>query len=165
MDLIKIFNNVRDIPYRIPLNYEEEDNCCSGKSEKLLKMFSENGIKARYRVCIFLWQDLNLPADLIKIPHDLDCTHSFVEVFLNGSWKKIDATWDISLSEIFHINIWDGKSSTKIGVKPIKTFTPKKSMSIMSNQSKEVIENDLSRNREFYKAFNDWLEKIRKQKG
>lgn len=159
--LVSAFKSVRDIPYKIPLNYEEEDNCCSGKSSKLFDILKINGYKVRYRVCVFLWDDIPLPEDVKKVPHDKDCTHTYVEIFLEGRWKVVDPTWDNGLKNIFHINEWDGKSDTEIAVIPIKIFTPLKSLSIVSDQTKEVIDDDLNRNREFYKALNEWLNRIR----
>jgi len=161
MDLVSLFNSVRDIPYRIPLKYGEEDNCCSGKHEKLFNLLTKHGYKVRYRVCVFLWSSLNLPPELEKIPHDNDCTHTYLEIIIDGTWKILDATWDIGLKNIFHINKWDGKSDTKIAVKPVKIFTPQKSLKIVNNQNEDVIKKDLEINGKFYKGFNEWLDKNR----
>lgn len=161
MSLISLFNSIRDIPYRIPLKWDEQDNCCSGKHEKLFNLLTENGYEVRYRVCVFLWSSLNLPQELKKITHEDDCTHTYLEIKIDGNWKTLDATWDNSLSGFFHINQWDGKSNTEIALKPIKIFTPKKSLEIVNNQNEEVIKKDLQINGEFYKAFNDWLEQKR----
>ena len=43
--LVSIFESIRDIPYRIPLKWDEEDNCCSGKHERLLKLLTDQGYK------------------------------------------------------------------------------------------------------------------------
>jgi len=109
MDLISTFKSIRDIPYKIPLKWGEEDNCCSGKHEKLLNLLKKMGYGARYRVCVFLWSGLNLPPKLEKIPHEDDCTHSYLEIKIGDEWKVLDATWDIGLKGIFHVNEWDGK--------------------------------------------------------
>ncbi|MCK5123489.1 MAG: hypothetical protein KAQ87_05095 [Candidatus Pacebacteria bacterium] len=164
MDLILIFNLIRDIPYKIPLKWKEEDNCCSGKHEKLFDLLTKQNCKVRYRVCVFLWNSLNLPLKLKKIPHDNDCTHTYLEIYLNNSWKVLDATWDKELKNLFYINEWDGKSNTEIAVKPIKIFTPQKSLKIVNDQDENLIKKDLEVNKRFYKAFNNWLDENRKQK-
>lgn len=92
-----------------------------------------------------------------KIPHDNDCTHTYLEIKIDGDWKTLDATWDSDLKGIFYINQWDGKSNTEIALKPVKIFSPQKSLEIVNNQSEEVIQKDLQINKEFYKAVNDWL--------
>ena len=162
MDLISTFESIRDIPYRIPLKWGEEDNCCSGKHEKLFNLLKKKGYDVRYRVCVFLWSSLNLPTELDKIPHDDDCTHTYLEIKISDNWKILDVTWDIGLKNLFHINKWDGKSDTEIAVKPTKIFTPQKSLKIVNNQDEEVINKDLKINGEFYKGFNKWLDKNRK---
>ncbi len=97
-----------------------------------------------------------------KIPHNNDCTHTYLEISIDGNWKILDATWDIGLKKLFHINKWDGKSNTEIAVKPIKIFTPQESLEIVNHQDEEVINKDLKINGEFYKYFNEWLDKNRK---
>ncbi len=159
---IIIFNSIRDIPYRIPLKWKEEDNCCSGKHERLFKLLTERSYKVRHRVCVFSWSSLGLPPELEKIPHDDDCTHSYLEINIKGKWKVLDATWDKGLKNIFHVNEWDGKSGTEIAVKPIKIFSPRKSLEIINDQNKEVIEKDLKINCKFYRGFNEWLNMCRK---
>jgi hypothetical protein len=162
MDLVSVFNSIKDIPYRIPLKWGEEDNCCSGKHEKLFNLLTKKGYEVRYRVCVFLWSSLNLPPELEKIPHDKDCTHTYLEIKIDGDWKILDATWDSGLKNFFHINEWDGKANTEIAVKPTKIFTPQKSLEIVNNQNEEVIKKDLQVNGEFYKEFNKWLDENRK---
>ena len=162
MDLISIFNSVRDIPYRIPLKWDEEDTCCTGKCKKLLKLLKEKGYEVRYRVCCFLWSSLNLSSELAKIPHDDKSTHAYLEIKIDDGWKILDATWDNKLETIFDVNEWDGKSNTEIAVKSTKIFTPQKSLEIMNNQDEEVTNKDLEINGKFYKGFNEWLDKNRK---
>ena len=162
VDRINAFDSIRDISYQIPLAWGEEDKCCSGKHEKLLKILTKQGYKVRYRVCVFLWNSpRKLPLKLEKIPHDNDCTHTYLEVYLGGKWRVLDATWDKGLRKLFPINEWDGKSSTKLAVKSIKIFSPKKSLRIVKNQTKKIIEEDLKRNGKFYAAFNKFLEEKR----
>jgi len=162
MDLISTFESIRDIPYRIPLKRGEEDDCCMGKHERLLNLLKKDGYGVRYRVCAFLWSDLNLPPELKTVPHDEDGTHAYLEIKLGDEWKILDASWDIGLKGIFHINKWDGKSDTEIAVKPTKIFTPQKSLDIIKNQNEEEIRKELKINGEFYKGFNEWLDKHRK---
>lgn len=162
MDIVSLFNSVRDVPYRIPLKWGEKDNCCSGKSERLYKLLEKRGFEVRYRVCVFLWSSLGISSELKKMSHEDDCTHTYLEIKINSKWKILDATWDSGLKNLFHINQWDGKSDTKIAVKPIKIFTPEKSLEIVKNQNREVITKDIKINGKFYKAFNDWLERNRR---
>jgi hypothetical protein len=163
MDIVEIFDSVRDIEYRIPLAAEEEDRCCSGKSEMLLGRLRRNGYEARPRICYFLWSDLQIPEKVLNVPHDNECSHEYVEVHIDGRWVIADATWDIGIGKAFHVNHWDGKSDTIVAVKAIRTLTPEESEVCIRNEaSKEAMEADLKKNGMFYKAFNDWLEELRR---
>ncbi|MBI2583322.1 MAG: hypothetical protein HYW25_01520 [Candidatus Aenigmarchaeota archaeon] len=161
--IISLFRKVRDIPYRIPVKYGEEDFCCSGKSKLLHKLLTKEGCKVRYRVCVFRWSDLNIPQELEGIKHDKECTHTFLEIMIEGKWRVLDATWDSRLKNLFHVNEWNDKSAMKIAVKPIKTFSPEKSVDVIKKYSgREAMERDLKANGKFYKAFNEWLEENRR---
>ena len=163
MNIIKEFNKVRDIPYRIPLSLEEPDDCCSGKADKLFKIFKDGGYNARYRLCTFRWSSLNLPKELQDIPHDDNSSHSYLEIEIDGKWKIIDVTWDKGLKGLFVVNEWDGKSDTEIAVPCIECLSPEKSLGYIKHVSTpEAIMSDLKLNGDFYKAFNKWLDDNRK---
>lgn len=160
---IKYFYFVRDIPYKIPLSMKETDYCCGGKHEILVGLLKSLGLEARNRVCLFFWDSLILPQKLQKVSHENDCTHTYLEVKIGNKWIILDATWDVALERKFHVNEWDGKSNTKIAVEPTKIFSPQKSKRILREFKKEDnIIKDLRENGRFYKAFNDWLERIRR---
>lgn len=157
---IKVFEEIRDIPYRISLSTREKSNNCVGKHILLLKKLSDLGYNCQYRVCTFNWSDLDLPNELLTIPHENESTHVFLEVEIDGLWKNVDATWDQSLSKILPINSWDGESNTQIAVPVVKLFSIEKSKQIMSAGDNSTIE-DLKINGEFYKKINEWLESVR----
>lgn len=164
MNLATEFEKVRDIPYRIPLSLEEQDDCCSGKAEKLFRVLKGHGYEVRYRLCTFRWSDLNLPKEILEIPHDDESSHTYLEIKVDGRWKIIDATWDKKLKGIFNINEWDGKSDTEIAVPVIECLSPEKSLEYIKYISTpEAIVADFEINGEFYRAFNEWLEAKRKQ--
>jgi len=159
MNIIKEFEKVRDIPYRIPLFPEEPDECCTGKAEMLFKVFKKGGYEARYRLCTFRWNSLNLPKEIQKVPHDDNSSHTYLEIKIDEQWKVIDATWDSKLKDIFNANEWDGKSDTEIAVNCIECLSPEESLEYIKHiLTPEAIIFDLKVNRKFYKAFNEWLE-------
>ena len=155
--LTKIFNQVRDIPYNIPLSPKETDYCCSGK-HKIFKQLLENlAYQVRYRVVSFTWDSLKLPTEIFAIPHENSSTHVYLEIFIDNQWQDVDVTWDIGLKSIFPINQWNGGKNI-IAVPVLKKFSSKKSQEIMDNETEEEITNDLKINGKFYEAFNWWLE-------
>lgn len=164
MNIIEEFKKVRDIPYRIPLSLEEPDDCCSGKSDRLFKIFKSAGYDVRYRVCTFRWSDMTLPAGVQEIPHEDECTHSYLEIKIGDAWIIVDATWDKGLESAFDISGWDGRSSTKVAVPVREYFTPEKSAEYMEESlSPEAIAEDIKKNGQFYKVFNEWLEEVRRK--
>jgi hypothetical protein len=160
-NLQKVFIEIRDIPYSIPLAYGAEDRCCAGKHKKFFEILKKDGYDVRWRVCSFKWSAMSLPKNLLIIPHDDNSTHAYLEIVVDGEWKKVDATWDKFLKRILSINEWDGISDTKIAVPVILTYSPEESLSIMEDEGREIVEADLKVNGSFYKAFNNWLEEAR----
>ncbi len=162
MDILDTFNQIRDIPYRIPLTLEEEDECCVGKHKQLFELLKKEGYNLRYRVCTFSWSDLNIPEDIKSLPHDSESTHTYLEIEIDKKWIIMDVTWDITLSKILPVNNWDGTSDTKISVPVKKILSPEDSIKVVKEEEdKDSLINDLRRNKEFYQALNKWLESQR----
>lgn len=162
MDAVDYFKFVRDIPYKISTTLDEPDYSCSGKHKILYQLLSSIKLKVRYRVCEFLWEDVNLPKKVKKIPHENSCTHTYLEVFVpKRKWVVVDATWDKKLSKNFKINDWGGKNDTPIAVKTTKIYSPETSKKFVESESTKDIENDFKINGAFYEAINNWLEDIR----
>lgn len=156
----KIFSQVRDIPYSIPISTKETDHCCSGKHRILKKHLEDLDYQVRYRVVSFKWNSMNIPKELINIPHENLSSHVYLEILINNNWVDMDVTWDIGLKNIFSINKWDS-SHNIIAVPVLEKFSPKKSQEIINNETEEEINKDLDINGEFYKAFNFWLKNMR----
>lgn len=163
MNFIKKFNEIRDIPYKIPLSIHEKSQNCCGKHIELKKYFEKHWLEVRYRVCSFLWSSIHLPEKVKNIPHDDYSMHVYLEVYIENKWVAVDATWDSEIEDILLVNTWDGKIDTKIAVEPIEIFSLEKSKEIMQNPDNQEILDDLEKHGEFYKVFNNWLEEVRKE--
>jgi hypothetical protein len=156
------FTEIRDIPYRIPLGINEDDNCCVGKHIRLKEELEKLGYGVRYRTSSFKWSDLHLPEKLQNIPHENDCTHLYLEFKNDNIWHTLDATWDKELSPTFQVNDWDGKASTEILVPSIEVLSTDKSNEIVDIcYDKDVFDRDIELNGDFYNAINIWLELLR----
>jgi len=163
---IKLFRIVREIPYHIGIG-SEQDYCCSTKARILHLLLKSIGIKSRYMICEFRWENLNLPEDILKLPHEYPETHQYLEVWIpeKEKWVVVDPTWD---SRIKHPSIliaeWDGLNDTIIAVKVEKKYTPEESEKHIEKEkswTKEEIKNYMNKNRKFFIAFNNWLESLR----
>jgi len=162
MDQItQIFNQVRDIPYNIPLSSREIDHCCSGKHKILKQLLEDLDYQVRYRVVFFNWDSLKLPPEIFAIPHQNNSTHVYLEVLINNQWIDMDATWDNGLESVFSINQWNG-SPNIIAVPVLKKLSLEDSQKIIDNENETEINNNLKINGKFYQALNLWFQKIRK---
>lgn len=164
--IITIFNEIRDIPFKIPLSTKDELLDCAGKSIMLRKKFEEIGLKTRFSVCLFNWDDLSLPDKINKFPHDKDCTHTFVEALINDKWVKFDPSWDRALEKKLKISYFDGENDTILAVSPTELFDENKSEKIMKDQMdnfNNFLSDDLVRNGEFYNAINNYFAEIREE--
>ncbi len=161
MNLIEIFNNVRDIPYELPTNINNKNNSCLGKHRKLKSLLEKEGIKARYKICSYLWNSMNLPENVLSLIENDEATHLYLEILINKKWIILDATWDSNLKNIFEVNFWDGKSDTMIAVKPVKIFSVEESEKIIGDISAQDVLNNLGKDLDFKSTFNNWLSENR----
>lgn len=159
MDLISIFNSVRDIPFKLPESLEEENNTCWGKHRKLFLLLNQAGQKVRFRVCEFNWKEQKLPEEITNLPHKEQEYHLFLELNVNDKWLVIDCTMDSKLPKF---NTWDGKSDCNLGVKPTKIFTPLES-SFLEKQEPFKFPEIFRQNKEFFKQLNKFYDSLRKK--
>jgi hypothetical protein len=167
MDLeqIKIlFETERDIPYRIPLSISETNNCCAGKHVRLKQKLESLGIPFRWRICWFRWSDLPIPKDILNLPHTDESTHLYLELFIDGTWLTLDASWDKGLAAILPVSIWSEPfKGTPIAVPAYQTLSPEESETYMNSLADEEAEEDLQKNGLFFQALNTYLNEIRQR--
>jgi hypothetical protein len=86
----------RDIPFRTPLNTEEQGYACVAKPEILDRMLQTIGLESRHIIAKFLWEDVNLPEKVLKYNHEDPETHEYLEVKIpeTDEWVVVDPTWD-----------------------------------------------------------------------
>lgn len=163
-DIENLFRTVRDIPYRIPLTYDEVDCSCVGKNKTLMEELVRLDFEVRWRVCEFRWSDLPIPKHVLAACRNTEAEHAYLEVKIENTWQTVDATWDSGLSGVFEIAAWDGEGSSSVAVPVSSALSPEASASLMGGIGRVETEKDLQLNRDFYRAFNDWLESVRKNK-
>ncbi len=158
-DIKSIFLSVRDIPYRIPLEVSEKNNACVGKHFALKDALEKCGYKVRWAECTFSWSELQVPPEILAIPHAEPGYHVWLEVWIEDRWQTLDATWDISLAEALLVNTWEQFGNMVPGV-PVLEMIPYNQVEI-TREPPEGYESELKTERSFLKAFNDWLALIR----
>lgn len=166
---IECFRFIQNIPYKIGLYRGSPDYCCSSKSVMLRNLLHNIGLESRYIICTFDWTQTPAPSDVLKLPREPGETHQYLQVFIPETqrWIDCDPTWDETLRYArFPIASWDGLTSTTLAVKPLKIYTPQETLLLIEGYNdQKLIDKHLDFCRDFYQAFNQWLEKIRKENG
>ncbi len=161
--IIKIFEDVRDIPYRLRFSADDNDFSCDGKHRRLAELLIPLGYEVRPRTCLYKWESMPIPQSILKLDPAEFYLHRFLEILIGDRWVRIDVTWDRALGRIFPVNEWDGKSDTAIGVPYVgNIFSPEDSE--FPEFDKEKVDANLKKRKIFHEAFNSWLDEIRKQK-
>ncbi|HEU0117500.1 MAG TPA: hypothetical protein VFR09_02600 [Alphaproteobacteria bacterium] len=170
-DRTKLFQFIRDIPYRIALSQDEQDYSCAAKTPMLQKMLSTVGLKSRRICCQFEWKSFGLPEDILKQAIATECGHEYLEVYIpeNDKWVAADPTWDSKINSTgLPIAEWDGMNPTALAIKPTKVFSPEESAKIneeVENASKEAWNTFFEENRIFFRSLNAWFERHRQNAG
>lgn len=179
---IRIFNEVRDIPYYLVPQVDDafawaasileaNKGSCSPKHYLLGFYFGKLGIPLRYITYPFEWKDqpIRYPQEIKGLLGGLPTGyHAACKVYLGEKWVLADATWDAALSRAgFPVNLgWDGLSETMNAVEPADEINHeelegrlnfvRERKSVYSREEKEAYAR-------FVPKFNSWLEEIRQK--
>ena len=177
---IAFFNEIRDIPFAIiPSLFDPVvgpkkmmnigKGSCSPKHFLLGALFKKQGLKVRYVSYEFKFSDLcvNYPPVLRKLAKVLlNEYHLALNVFIDGKWILVDATWDQKLQKFgFPINYWDGCSNTINAIKPLNKVvhtTPLDRIEFITKKKQSRTPRQLSLTKFFFEELNGWLEEARK---
>ena len=157
MEIIQVFNKIRDLPYRCPESLEDNDYRCWGKNRLLFEELIKKNLEVRFRVCDFLWSKQRIPKEITsKSSKDLD-QHLFIEIKLNNQWMVLDCSNDSKLPQY---NEWGGKSNCDIAVKYKKIYSPQESKKI-EEQEKTNFKNNFKTYKELFISLNKFFDKLR----
>lgn len=159
-DLIKIFEKVQKIPYRVCKFDKSEINeyltrgDCRHKHYLLKQLLEKEGYKVKEVKVIFDWKNLPVPLEILSILKNSGTKwdHDSLKVLIDGNWIKVDCTWDPGLKQKgFPITEnWDGKSDTK-------QITEGKLEFYDLDKYKKTIKLDKSEALKFAEKLNGWL--------
>ncbi len=177
---IAVFNHIRDIPYALVPEIpdlkewacsilDNDKGSCSPKHILLGLMFEKLGIKVKYGVYPFSWDDpgVKYPQELRKlskiIPQGYHCA---VKALIDGRWVLVDATWDLFVGKLgFPVNLdWDGLSGTLNAVNALDEIlfdTAFERMEYVRQKKSAFSEKQKADYAEFIGKFNAWLLKER----
>lgn len=158
---IEIFNNIRDLPFRIT---GKNSMYCSKKCNLLKKRLADIGIESKIMVGNFKWTDLPLPKNIIQFINKDREQHAFLRVYIpeTKKWVDIDPSWDNSLSDVFQVSNWDGHNNTILMTKLNKIREYKKAKffrRLFIRIKRKLIKEN---NHNFYVQLDNWLDSVRK---
>lgn len=102
MNLIKIFERVQKIPYKVcafdrdNISEDIKYGDCRHKSTLLKRLLEKEGYDVKMFKVIFDWKDLPLPKEILRVLKKSSTiwVHDIVGVKLNGNYILLDSTWD-----------------------------------------------------------------------
>jgi len=178
---IAVFNHIRDIPYslvpEIPDIHEwassilkNNKGSCSPKHILLGSMFVQLGIKVKYGVYPFSWDNpaIKYPQNLRELSRVIPCGyHCAIKAYIDNKWVLVDATWDPAVGRLgFPINEnWDGFSDTLNAViarDEILFDKPDERMDFVKNKKSFWTDKEKTDYKQFIDEFNVWLLRERK---
>ncbi len=127
---IRVFEQVRDLPYTYPASRDPAEvlrlgrGSCSGKHYVLGELYRRMKLPVRHMVCRHRFNESpigfpeNLQAMLRK--NEIVDLHDYLQVQIDGRWIDVDATWPQHLREFgFPVNEdWDGLRPMVLSVVP-----------------------------------------------
>ena len=164
--VIDLYKKIQNIPYCFSLPkgpeylLKKNKGVCSEKHLFLAKEFKKLGISVKFLLVKFDWRESSVPKKILSKRKSFFDWHLALKIKPDKKWIYLDATWDSKLKKtnLPVVENWDGKSDTKLAVKPINTIEfPFSMYGFLKTLSKKR----KNKEAEFQKAFNEWLEEKR----
>lgn len=175
IQIIDIFNYVRDIPYWDIWSREPEDVylknkwTCSGKHELLKELLNYKWIETKECIIIHRFKDLlvNFPSEIKVIldQEDILDPHNLLKIKLNNKRIKVDCTRDKPMNQLwFPINEnRDGTSDQQICVVSKEDIIEtNNSIKYKEDYINWLSENQKTKRKEFLKKATEWIDNRRK---
>ncbi len=158
----RIFEDIRDRPYRVALTPDLPADNCYYKGIELIKELTPLGYAMRARCGTVDWRDLDM------IPHyifefycektNIAHTHFYPEICLDGRWLILDPSWNKTFAEEY------GLPYSQFGADNISCFNIHKLFSqeeqiaytaqCLNHDESEIYFKEMER---FYTEINHWL--------
>ena len=157
--IVELYEKVQKIPYYCLCERDPDKllrvkkGSCLEKNAYLGRQFEQLGIPVKYLSIKFDWNELPIPQHIIDKKDGHLGEHLALKIRVK-KWITVDCTWDPGLEKAgFPLTKnWDGKTDTKLAVKPIKT------KQLKTRPGKTVAH----ANPKFFESLNKYLDNIRK---
>jgi len=127
---IRLFERVRDLPFRYPASRDPREvlaqggGSCSGKHNLLGELYRHAGLPVRHMLCTHRFNESQMAfpdaMNGLLQKNEIVDVHDYLQVQVDGEWLDVDATWPASLHDfgVPATEEWDGRSSMVLSVVP-----------------------------------------------
>lgn len=158
--IVEIFEKVQKIPYKCRSKYPENLSIdipyanCIQKRDLLRKCIESCNYKSRNLDAVFDWKDLPIPEHILEIlkMSGTKQKHHLLEVWIKGTYLKVDPTWNLELENRgFPVTrLWKGDRDTiQVTKGEIFFYNPELQKVFLPYFPEE--------REEFAREFNSWL--------
>ncbi|MBI1326550.1 MAG: hypothetical protein GC136_02805 [Alphaproteobacteria bacterium] len=159
----KIFEDIRDRPYRVALSGEKPADNCYFKGTELIRLLTTLGYTVRARVGEIDWHDGPYPADVLAL---LDTsvlfTHFYPEIMMDdGNWFVLDPSWNKNFAQKYNLPFSEFGAANMPCFRIKKLYEPDEQAPYAWGwlSDKKVIEDYMAKTGAFFAALNGWLER------
>ncbi len=158
---LAIFEQIRERPYRVSTSPNIPANNCFFKGLELLQRLGSLGYAVRGRICETFWEGSIFPSEIVVLyPKDLECTHFFIEVEIEGTWRLVDASFPSAMRKVgAFVGEFRGTPRPCFPVR--KLYTHEESIQVQTRWQDETYAlSYFDRCQPFLISLNRWLESL-----
>ncbi len=162
----RIFEEIRERPYAVSVEAGVAANNCYYKGIELLQRLGCLGYAVRGCTAETFWDETLIPPEIHKLyPPKHLVTHFYVEAEIDGAWRILDPSFDPVLEKAgFRIGQWDSRTIACFTLTKIYDQKEQIAYTEMWNDPVYAVSYFLEAG-PFLRAFNTWLDGVRKDLG
>lgn len=161
----KIFEHIRDRPYRVATDPHTPADNCYFKSIELIKELTGYGYTLRARLGEIDWRDLPFLPDNIMAHYEHHTntahTHFYPEIYIDNEWRILDPSWNKAFAENYDLPFSVFGEENQSCFKITKLYSHEEQIHYVSNWMNDAQKTKefFSHTKEFFQHVNDWLKR------
>lgn len=159
----KIFEDIRERPYRVAVSADAPADNCYFKGVELIKMMTTLGYTMRGRVGEINWHDWPLPQDILALMNtDAPETHFYPEILMDdGNWYVLDPSLNKAFAQKFGLPYSEFGAANMPCFRITRLYEPNEQAPYAWSwlSDKTVIERYTEKMGPFMNALNEWLKR------
>jgi hypothetical protein len=156
-----VFEEIQARPYRVALKVDEKVDNCYFKGLELIERLGGLGYAMRGQIGEYQWDSKLFPKTVIDlIDPEIEYTHFYPEVMIDGEWRIVDPTFPTYLAKHgFNIGAWEGTKESCFSI--TKLYTQEESIAYQIRDSKpQVLEYFFNKGAPLWQALNKFFSNL-----